>query len=175
AIELGVLDADRVLPAEWSDVLDLLREIAKSKGSNARPSLRGLDATLGRLDDLRTQETAQAAALAEHRQQLNELRRLRESADAFGSSIHIQRDRLALAKWLKGLTVAAPSESLVAVGRGGRDELLLLCDNLEEIEVKLRAQPTLSDTLDKETLRARVATEEALNSLNETRSEIANL
>lgn len=175
AIELGVLDADRVLPAEWSDVLDLLREIAKSKGSSARPSLRGLDSTLGRLDDLRTQETAQAAALAEHRQRLNELRRLRESADAFGASIYIQRDRLALAKWLKELTVAAPSESLVAVGRGGRDELLFLCDNLEEIEVKLRAQPTLSDTLDKETHRVRVATEEALNALNETRAEIANL
>ena len=175
AVELGLLPADQGLSGDWSTILDILRGVATSKRTNARPSLAGIDVTLSRLEELRTQEAGQAAELADHRQRLNELRRLRESADAYGSSMHIQRDRLAIARWLRGLTESERTDELVSVGRGGHDELITLCDNLEAIEVKLRAQPTLSDMLDKETLRLRSGTEEVLTALNETRTEIANL
>jgi hypothetical protein len=175
AIELGLLQADQALPRIWSAILDLLRGVVASKRTNARPSLAGIDVTLSRLEELRAQEARQAAELANHRQRLNELRRLRESADAYGSSMYIQRDRLAIAKWLRGLTEAQRTSELVSVGQGGHDELITLCDNLEAIEVKLRAQPTLSDMLDKETHRLRSATEEVLAALNETRTEISNL
>jgi predicted DNA-binding protein YlxM (UPF0122 family) len=175
AVELGLFPADQSLPDDWSTILDLLRGVVASKVAHARPSLSGIDVTLSRLEVLRSLEAGRAAELAEHRQRLNELRRLRESADAYGSSMHIQRDRLSLSKWLRSLADAEQTSELVGVGRGGRDELVTLCDNLEAIEVKLRVQPTLSDTLDKETYRLRSATEDVLTSLNETRIEIANL
>jgi hypothetical protein len=131
--------------------------------------------TLARLEALRRDEVQVAVQLTEHRQRMNELRRLRESSDAYGGAMHIQRDRLALANWLRGLVEAEASDPIVSLGQGGRDELLTLCDNLEAVEVKLRTHPTVSDTLDRETLRQRSAAEEVLTRLNEIRTEIANL
>jgi hypothetical protein len=175
AVELGLLPADHALPTDWSAILDLLRIVTVSKDTNARPSLAGIDLSLSRLDALRAQEANQAMELSECRQRLNELRRLRESADAYGSSIHIQRDRLSLAHWLRGLAETDVESELVSVGRGDSNELAILCNNLEAIEVKLKAQPTLASALDKETFRLRSATEEILMALNETRAEIVNL
>src|SRR5262249_29790696 len=77
--------------------------------------------------------------------------------------------------WLRSLVEADTADPLVKLGRGGRDELLKLCDNLEAVEVKLRTHPTVSDTLDRETLRQRSAAEEVLARLNEIRTEIASL
>src|SRR5207244_2057117 len=105
----------------------------------------------------------------------NELRRLRESSDAYGGAMHIQRDRLALANWLRNLVEVDASNPIVRLGKGGRDELLTLCDNLDAVEVKLRTYPNVSDTLDKETLRQRSAAEDVLNRLNEIRTEIVSL
>ena len=56
-----------------------------------------MDVTLTRLEELRQEETEVAARLTEHRQRLNELRRLLESSEAYGGAMRIQRDRLALA------------------------------------------------------------------------------
>jgi hypothetical protein len=110
-----------------------------------------------------------------HRQRLNELRRLRESSEAYGGAMHIQRDRLALASWLRSLVEVGASDPIVRLEEGGRNELQTLCDNLEAIEVKLRTHPTVSDTPDRETLRQRSAAEGVLTRLNEIRAEIADL
>jgi hypothetical protein len=175
AIELGLLPPGQVIPSEWPSIIDLLRQVVVGHARNARPSLAGIDVTLARLEALRRDEVQVAVQLTEHRQRMNELRRLRESSDAYGGAMHIQRDRLALANWLRGLVEAEASDPIVSLGQGGRDELLTLCDNLEAVEVKLRTHPTVSDTLDRETLRQRSAAEEVLTRLNEIRTEIANL
>jgi hypothetical protein len=175
AIELGLLSPDQVIPTDWPGIIDLLRQVVASHARNARPTLAGIDVTLTRLEALRQDEAQVAAQLTEHRQRMNELRRLRESSDAYGGAMHIQRDRLALANWLRGLVEADASDPIVKLGEGGRDELLTLCDNLDAVEVKLRTHPSISDTLDKETLRQRSAAEEVLARLNEIRTEIANL
>src|SRR6185295_9455652 len=51
----------------------------------------------------------------------------------------------------------------------------MLCDSLSAVEVKLRTYPTVSDTLDRETLRQRSAAEEVLGRRNEIRTEIERL
>ena len=89
--------------------------------------------------------------------------------------MRIQRDRLALASWLRGLVEADAEDPLINVGRGGRDQLLTLCENLDALEVRLRSHPSVSDTLDRETMRQRSAAEEVLGRLNEIRTEIAGL
>jgi hypothetical protein len=171
AIELGLLPPDQVIPAEWPSIIDLLRQVVASHAHNARPSLAGIDVTLTRLETLRSEEAQVAAELTEHRQRMNELRRLRESSDAYGGALYIQRDRLALANWLRSLVEAGP-DPIVKLGEGGRDELLTLCDNLDAVEVKLRTHPSVSDTLERETLRQRSAAEEVLTRLNAIRTEI---
>jgi predicted nuclease with TOPRIM domain len=143
---------------------------------SARPSLAGIDVTLRRLETLRREEAEVAARLTEHRQRLNELRRLLESSELYyGGAMRIQRDRLALSSWLRELVEADIDGPLVRVGQGGRDQLLMLCDNLEALEVRLKSYPSMSDTLDKEMMRQRSAAEEVLGRLNEIRTEIASL
>jgi hypothetical protein len=174
-IELGLLPPSQVIPADWSIIVDILRGLVASRARDARPSLAGIDVTLMRLEDLRRDEEETARRLTEHRQHLNELRRLRESSDAYGGAMYIQRDRLALADWLRGMIGGDFGDPITKLGKGDREQLLTLCENLEAVEVKVRSHPTVSDTLDKETLRQRAATEEVLGRLNEIRGEISSL
>lgn len=175
AIELGLLPADQTIPTDWSSIVDILRGLIASNARRARPTLAGIDVTLTRLETLRGQETDFAGRLNEHRQRLNELRRLLESSEAYAGAILIQRDRLALASWLRDMTEHDAEDPLVKLGRGGRDQLLTLCDNLDALEVRLKSLPSVEGTLDKEMLRQRVATEDILNRLSEIRSEISDL
>ncbi len=89
--------------------------------------------------------------------------------------MYIQRDRLALAEWLRGMMEGDSSDPITKLGKGDRQRLLTLCENLDALEVKVRSHPTVSDTLDRETLRQRAATEEVLSRLNEIRTEISSL
>jgi len=173
AIELGVLPPDQTLPEEWPDIIDLLRSLP-SLNSRATPSLGGWDVALSRLEALRMQEEEAASALSVHRQRLNELRRLLESSDAYGGAIRIQRDRLAISRWMRDLQDHA-EDPLVKVGGAGHEPLLALCDVLEGLEVRLQSHPSLSDTLSKEMVRQRAATEVTLERLNVVRREIAEL
>lgn len=174
AIELGLLEPDLPIPPDWLDIVGLLRHLASQPATVAVPSLKGIDVVLSRLEELRRTESEEAARLSEHRQRLNELRRLLESSDAYGGAIRVQRDRLQLSAWLRSLE-ADVADPLVAVGGGGREPLLALCDALEGLEVKLRSHPSISDTLDKEILRQRAAAEVVLERLNSARREIAQL
>jgi Protein of unknown function (DUF3732) len=176
AVEFGLLNADQPIPTEWPDIIDLLRGVVLSNSAAAHPSLQGIDVALGQLQVLRTQESEVSANLTQHRQRLNELRRLIESSDAYGSAIRIQRDRLALSDWLRSLVPEdRPDEAIASLGDGGREKVLQLSDALAAIEVRLRTHPSVSDTLDKEVLRLRAATENLLVRLNEIRREIGLL
>jgi hypothetical protein len=174
SVELGLLPADTTVPKDWNDVVDLLRRVSQSNSSLARPSLAGIDVALTRLAALRAQESGLAAQLTEHRQRLNELRRLVESSEAYGDAMHIQRDRLSLSTWLRDMA-SESSDPLVTIGDGGRDKILALCDNLDGLEIRLRTHPALSNTLDKEILRQRGNAEGVLTELSQVRSEIAAL
>jgi hypothetical protein len=174
AVELGILPPDQVIPEDWPSIVYLLRRTVAINSRAATPSLAGIDATLARLQTLREREVEVAGRLDEHRQRLNELRRLRESSDAYGDAIRIQRDRLALADWLRSLNTDT-SDPLVVLGDGGRDQLMILCSALDGIEMRLRTHPSLSDTLDREVFRQRAAAETVLDELNGLRREIALL
>src|SRR5215510_7199105 len=70
------------------------------------------------LDDKITREVRTFETTTSGLQRLNELRRLRESSDAYSGAMHIQRDRLALASWLRGLAEADFDDQIVRLGRG---------------------------------------------------------
>ncbi|CCM80215.1 hypothetical protein [Rhizobium mesoamericanum] len=145
AIEYGLLPAGQRIPEEWPQIVDLLRSIVRAKPIDAQPSIEGVDASLVRLNELRRAETVSAGKLSENRQRLKEIHRLIESSEAFGGAMRIQRDRLSLSGWMRGLYLDAdePLASLVGVGR---DQLIALCDALEGLEIRLRSHPSMSDT-----------------------------
>lgn len=174
AIELGLLSPGSLLPGDWFSTVRLLREIAESSSKSARPSLTGFDVVLSRLEELRAQESEIATRLAEHRQRLNELRRLVESSEAYGDAIIIQRDRLSLSKWLRS-QLENMEDPLVQLGDGGREKIIQLCDGLDGLEIALRTHPKMSNSLEKEILRQRGAAQQVLDQLNEVRSTIYEL
>ena len=175
AMELGLIPADQSMPSDWSSIVDQLRSIAASNARNARPSLAGIDVTLTRLETLRARESDLARQLNVHRQRLNELRRLLESSQAYGGAILVQRDRLGLANWLRGLIDNETDDAVAKLSHGDRSQLARLCDSLDALDIKFKSLPSVSDTLDKEMLRQRSATEQVLGQLNEIRTEISEL
>jgi chaperonin cofactor prefoldin len=174
AVELGLLPPDQFIPDEWPSIVDLLRRTVRINARAARPSLAGIDATLSQLQTLRHREANVAVRLTEHRRHLKELRRLVESSEAYSGAMYIQRDRLALADWLRNLN-KEKSDPLILLGNGGRDQLMALCSALDGLEVRLRSHPSLSDTLDQEIFRQRAATESVLDELNAIRNEISTI
>lgn len=173
AIELGLLSPGQVIPSEWPDIVDLLRRASLSNSRNARPSLPGIDVGLARLTELRREESQTATELTLFRQRLNELRRLSESSVAYGGALVVQRDKLDIAKWLRGQVPEEEEDSLGELVGSSRDRLLALCDGLEALEIQLRTHPSISDTVDKEVFAQRANTELAFVKLNSIRAEIA--
>jgi hypothetical protein len=176
AVELGLVPPDEPMPIEWSDILSRLRLVVDGGSRTARPTLAGMDRALVRLRELREEESSTALALNEHRHRLNELRRLLESSEAYAGALRIQRDRIALSAWFRDLAAESKGEgTLSSLSGTGREEIDQLCNALEEMEIKFRSQPTITDTLDQEMLRQRRATETMLERLNRNRRDMAVL
>jgi Protein of unknown function (DUF3732) len=173
-IDLGLLASDTQIPGEWPDILDLLRSVAAKTSRHALPSVSTLDVPLARLAELRKLETEAAEYVSEQRQGLNQLRRLIQNSIDFGSAMRVQRDRLALSKWLRKQSEEVP-DAIATLGAQGRQDLDLLVTALEGIEVQLSSHPTVSDRLDREQLRLRAATEDGLHRLAAVRQEIVIL
>jgi hypothetical protein len=171
AIDLGLLPADTKLPEEWFEVVDLLRSIVRKTSHEARPSVAGMEASIARLNELRKSEADAAERVSQGRQSLTQIRRLIENSDNYGSAIRIQRDRLALSKWLRG-QAGENAEVLGAFGSRGKQDLDSLVEALEGIELQLSSHPAVSDRLEREQLRLRGDVEQSLELLAMTRQEI---
>ena len=171
AIELGLVPADTVIPAQWPEILELLRSISKGSSRSAQPSVESIEVTLVELQRLREAERKASAELAEHRQRLNEIQRLIDSSLSYGSAMQIQRERLNVAKWLDQL-IKESNDPIVALGGGGRKKVEALRDALTGVEIQLRSQPSLSDAFDKERLRLRAEVEEGTALLSAIRQEM---
>ncbi|GGH00201.1 DUF3732 domain-containing protein [Silvibacterium dinghuense] len=178
AIELGLLPSDQLISEDWNTILDLLRNITSGTEVMANPTLAGIDVALNRLELLRSEESVVALSLSEHRNRLNELRRLLESSEAYGGAIRMQRDRLGIADWLRKLTAEnqqAELDPIASLESAGPERLETLCNALDALEVRLRSHPNFSDTLDKEVIRQRAATETVLERLSAIRQEASIL
>lgn len=170
AMELGLSPLEQI-PEQWPDLVDRLRHISMQSATSLAPSMESIDSTLDRLKVLREQESEVAAEVTEHRQELNNLRRLRESSEAFGDAMRLQRDRLSLSGWIRDRSRES-GDPLLALDGGGDQRIVALCQTLEDLEVQLRSHPFMSDTLDGEMLRQKALTEQSLARLSQVRREI---
>ena len=174
AMEYGLLPAGTEIPADWNVIVDLLRKASQSNTRSAGPTTDSIDVALQQLQSLREQESIAAAKLADERQRLNEIQRLLNSSEAYGSAIRIQRDRLDIAGWLKARATTS-EDVLVALGDSGRNRLDALTEALASLDVQLRTKPEMSDAFDRERLRLRAEVEKASTVLAQVRQQIALL
>lgn len=174
AMEYGLLPAGTEIPADWNVIVDLLRKASQSNTRSAGPTTDSIDVALQQLQSLREQESIAAAKLADERQRLNEIQRLLNSSEAYGSAIRIQRDRLDIAGWLKARATTS-EDVLVTLGDSGRNRLDALTEALASLDVQLRTKPEMSDAFDRERLRLRAEVEKASTVLAQVRQQIALL
>lgn len=155
-------------------MLGVLRTLSQSNYRAARPTMSSIEATITELEGLRSLESEESAKLSRLRQRLMEISRLLESSKAYGSALHIQRDRLAISDWLRqlGNEGRAPLESIAP---DGKDHLDRLCEALDGLELEIRSRTTVSDKMDREQQRLRAQAEESLARLGELRAQIGDL
>lgn len=173
AIEFGLLPSDTQIPEEWDSIVDLLNRAATANTRIAFASLQSIEPSLDQLQMLRQQEAEAAAELGELRQRLNEVQRVVNSSESYGSAIRIQRDRLDIAGWLKA-RAAQSVDPLVAIA-GSSDKLDALTEALASVDVQLRTQPSMSDAFDRERLRLRTEVEQSTARLTAIRQQITLL
>ncbi|MGO4382483.1 DUF3732 domain-containing protein [Pseudoduganella sp. RAF53_2] len=171
AIEFGLLPPQTTVPNDWASTFQLLRTVVKTDPSANEETIDSLDAALARLKELRVNETELTAQYNVSRQHLKDLQRLESSSDSFANALEIQRDRLALSKWIRGMVEERGNE-VFEPSEEGRTRLNRLCLALDAVELRLRSLPRASENLGKETLRQRQLAEEKLGSLNAVRREI---
>lgn len=66
-------------------------------------TIGAMDVALARLKELRVQETDLTAEHNINKERRVELQQLEDSTAAYADSLKIQRDRLSLSKWIRGL------------------------------------------------------------------------
>lgn len=174
AIELGLIEPTTNIPEDWAGLLRLLRYVAGRNRSGVAPTVASIETALADLQRYREQERRIASGLSDRRQRLNEIQRLIDSSQSYGSAILVQRDRLEIAKWL-GTQAEAEDDPLVALGGGGRAKLQALREALEGAEIELRSQEPLTDAFDKERLRLRNEVERGTAALSAVRQSMARL
>ncbi|MER8733270.1 DUF3732 domain-containing protein [Mesorhizobium sp. M1227] len=174
AIEFGLLPVGTIVPEEWPETVDLLRQVVQSDTRLANTTVDSIEPTLVQLEQLRQGESAAAALVSQHRQRLNEVQKLIESSSSYGAAIRIQRDRLSIASWLSSFA-GRTDDPIAALTGSGREKLDQLTEALSGIEIELRSQPLLSDTFDRERLRLRGLVEESTARLSGIRQEISIL
>jgi hypothetical protein len=157
AREFGLLPANQPLPADWTGTVDTLRAIAGMSFRDALPSAAGIQSALAEMLSLTEQERTASTELFEQRQRLKELERLKESAVAYGGALAIQRQRLALSTWLRGLAEPITSGPIAGPVLNPSADLDQLCQALARIEGEAATQPIASETVDNELLGVRAA------------------
>src|SRR3546814_5185720 len=95
--DLNLLAPSQQPSVDWQETLGILRSVVKNYDRRATPTVKGIESVLDRLQALRASEAEAAGRLTEHRQRLQELRRLQESTVSFRDSVRVQRDRLSIA------------------------------------------------------------------------------
>nr|WP_315539660.1 DUF3732 domain-containing protein [uncultured Comamonas sp.] len=138
------------------------------------PTLAAMDVIMTRLTELRKVESTLTMTLNQSRQRLHELRRLDESSDEYRNGLRIQRDRLGLSAWIRGLVSEHPA-AVLEPSEAGRARVDQLCQALEGIELRLRSYPEVAESLGKETLRQRELVDGVLSDLAAVRTEIRAL
>ncbi|MBN6111245.1 DUF3732 domain-containing protein [Xanthomonas bonasiae] len=171
AIEYGLLPNHTVVPNDWPSTVDLLRLAMQSDARAATPSLASMDVIMARLTELRAIESKLGMDLNQSRSRLHELRRLDESSNTFREGLQVQRDRLGLSRWIRGMMVERPA-AVLEPSHAGRARVDQLCEALEGIELRLRSHPGITESLGKETLRQRETVEIILADLAAVRQEI---
>jgi Protein of unknown function (DUF3732) len=172
ARELGLMPDGPHNPEDWPELLGLLRNIASHSSEDVRPSATAVDQALQQKLELFSEERRVAGDAFELRQRFNELKALKDTADAHGGALLIQKSRLSLSTWLKDLSGENSDHVLVDPRLSSTAELDLLCRALADVEADTRRRPASTETIDRELARVQGFLGQKLEELQAVRARL---
>jgi len=174
AIEYGLLPQSTKIPANSEDTVYTLRSILKANVKTSLASLNSIENSLAQLQALRNEESKTAKLLYDARRHLSTINKLITSSDEYFSAINIQKDRLRISEFLLN-EIQETDDPLATHLHSSRKKLTQLVEALKGREVEIKSHPRMSDSFDKERMRARADVEEYAQKLSLTRQSIAAL
>jgi Protein of unknown function (DUF3732) len=176
ARELGLIDQTEVRPFARETALQALRRVTAAERTTPQVSAATIEDVADELLALREKESAVSTELAQSRQRFFEMTELRKSAADYHSSLLAQRDRLAIAQWLRKQTheesdCPVCGNSLVREDER-IDELLSTLESLETTSGHFQALPA---TFDREYQRVRSEMNRLAESLTATQTRLRAL
>ncbi len=172
ARELGLIQEGQEEPADWPQLLGNLRDLASRSFEDVKQSTGAVDQALQQTLELFGEERHVSGEAFELRQRYNELKSLKDTADAHTGALQIQKDRLSLSTWLKGLTGEDGNHVLVDPRLASTAELDLLCRALAAIEVDAHRRPASTETIDRELTRVQGFLSQKLEELQAVRARL---
>ena len=155
ARELGLL-AEEVPESVTRDTLvELLTRAVRDDGI-AQVKEEGIEGSVAELVELEREEAAVDEELIALRRRLAEMSRLRASASRFGGALVVQRERLAVARWVKALEKERHECPVCGTGIEGESDVAReLVEALERVEVEVKRSGSISAAFDREMVRVK--------------------
>lgn len=153
ARELGLVAKGHPDPEDWPSLVDLLRQLTQRSSDDARPDAAAIDQSLQQTLNLIDDERKVASEVFELRERYNELKTLSDTSLAHGGALRVQKDRLSLSTWLKGLTTGESANPLIDRRLSPSTELDMLCEALARIEADAARRPASTEVVDREITR----------------------
>lgn len=178
AVELGVISSEHAEERDWSKILTLLRQLSEKPRMEISIRSANIDAGIGALVEVQTEESSLSQALAKVRRRFAEMSKLKATALEYGDTLSIQRDRLSISSWLakrvdstaesKCPTCAQPS----AAGKSEAERLLFALQTVENNAMDVSyAQASFDREFERVRQEVRKLTE-ALDAVRHKRQEI---
>jgi len=176
ARELGLLKESDVQPFAKDAALRALRRLTSSDRPTPRVSATTIGDVADELVTLRGAESATSTELAQLRQRFFEMTELRQTAADYRKGLLAQRDRLALAQWLREQSHEATDCPVCGNSLTREDERIEdLLRTLEQVERTSGHFETLPATFDREYQRVRAEMNRLTESLATTQARLRAL
>ncbi len=154
AREYGLLKNPLPQGIDRSTLIDLLQEVCESK-VDVSPSNEGIGEAVQELVELEREETEVDTLLRNLRRRLSEMSKLKENAGHFKDSLAIQRDRLAVSKWVSSLEDESHKCPICNSPTEHDQRLDELLEALRKVEVSVEQAGAVSSSFDREMVRVK--------------------
>lgn len=155
ARELGFVESP--IPADAArDTLVAILQDAIRTPTRPSPSPAGITEAMNEIAQLQNEERAADHQLRSLHSRLAEMSKLKQTVEQFAASLGIQRDRLALAKWLRRLTDTSQACPICSNALTQPSQALEeLYASLNQVENELTRSRTVPASFDRELVRVR--------------------
>lgn len=164
ARELGLIAQSDTVPSDREGLVRLLKNLITADRGTPRATTQTISSSADELTDLRQKEAQLSEHLAHLRQRFIEMTELKRSSGGYKAALNSQRDRLAIAGWLRE---RSEKHHCPVCGNSLNNEtqkIDTLLTNLEQIENAATQFENIPASLDREDQRVRGELDRAVDS-----------